>query len=109
MSNTEHERFGDRGRTDGGAEPWLGEGEGEGELAAPFDAAPKWRAPGRPRAWAYVKASLMHPSNLIALAGVLMLGLIHPGAGVLLLGFGAEVFVLCLVWRSQWFRRCLDE
>lgn len=104
MSSTEHERFGDRGGSaDSGAEPWMS------ELALPLSAAPKRRAPGSERAWAYRKAALIHPSNLIGLAGILMLGLIHPGAGILLLGLGAELFVFCLASRCQWFRRCLDE
>jgi hypothetical protein len=104
MSSTEHERFGDgEGSTDSGAEPWIS------ELAAPRSLAPKKRAPGSERAWAYRKAALIHPSNLIGLAGVLMLGLIHPGAGILLLGLGAELLVFCLASKSQWFRRCLDE
>src|SRR5437879_4919009 len=52
--------------------------------------------PGQParaavcRAWAYRRAALIHPSNLIALAAVLMLGLVNPSGQIVLLGLGAE-------------------
>jgi hypothetical protein len=113
MSNTEHERFGDNGgggrggggppSADSGADLWLG------GLAVPLPSTPSTRAPPGSRAWAYGKAALLHPSNLIALAGVLMLGLIQPGFGILLFGLGVELFLLGLALKSQWFRRCLDE
>jgi hypothetical protein len=104
MSSTEHERFGDGGQsTDSGALPWTR------GLAAPRRRAIDRRAPWAKRAWGYRKAALMHPSNLIALASLLMLGLIHPSAAIVLFGLGAELVFFCLAPRSEWLRRCLDE
>jgi hypothetical protein len=107
MASIEHERFGDRGViTAGGAEPWLG------GPAASLDPGPQTSAPSaqaRRSAWAYGKAALIHPANLIVLAGVLMLGLIHPSLEIALLGLGVQGFFFYLAPKSPWFRRCLDE
>jgi hypothetical protein len=104
MSSTEHERFGDKGGSaDSGADLWRGESGARPELTR------ERRAPRSDRTWAYRKAALIHPSNLIALAGILMLGLIHPAASILLFGLGAELLVFYLAPKSRRFRRYLDE
>lgn len=104
MSSTELERFGDREVvTVGGADPWLG-----GLTAALEPSLPRC-APGAKSVWAYRRAALIHPFNLIALAGVLMLGLIHPSIEILLFGLGAEALFFFFAVRFQGFRRCLEE
>jgi hypothetical protein len=104
MSSTEHERVGDRGvSTAGGAEPWLG------GLTASLEPGPHRRVDARRSLWAYRRVALIHPSNVIMLAGILMLSLVHPSLEIVLLGLGAEGLFFCLAPRSPWFRRCLDE
>src|SRR5262249_61839826 len=71
-------------------------------------ASPRAAAAGR-GPWAYRMAAFIHPSNLIALAAVLMIGLINPSGQVVLLGIGAEILFLCAAPRSTRLRRCLDQ
>jgi hypothetical protein len=105
MTSTEDARARDRGVIKSiGIEPsaW-------GPLV-PLEPGPSPRAAAASRGrWAYRKAALIHPSNLIALAAVLMLGLINPSGQIVLLGLGAELLFLVVAPRSQWLRRCLDE
>jgi len=76
----------------------------------PLEPGPSPRAAAVSRGrGAYTKAAFIHPSNLIALAAVLMLGLINPSGQIVLLGLGAELIFLGVAPRNQWLRRCLDE
>jgi hypothetical protein len=52
---------------------------------------------------------LIHPSNLIAVASILMLGLMNLSVHVLLLGLGTEICFACLAPKNRWFQRCLDQ
>lgn len=107
MTSTEDARVRDRGVIKSGAIAIEPPPPG---LGAPLEAGPPPRALAAARGpWAYRKAALLHPSNLIALAAVLMLGLVNPSGQIVLFGIGAELIYLFIAPRSRWIRRCLDE
>src|SRR4051812_25371453 len=105
MTSTEDARVRDRRVIDSSAiEPFTG-----GAAAKPEPGPPTRSFAMAKRASAYRRAALIHPSNLIALAAVLMLGLVNPSVQIVLFGLSAEIFFLYIAPRSRRLRRVLDE